>query len=140
MNHTPPERMEPSAIVEEIGSIHRDLQLRLARLQGLSQSLYQMARRSPVDDNTGIYMRFASTWSRFAGMASQGVKRASAGDRILKSLAATIPAESIVKKPIKQAPVASTPVESLLDMYSEDSALTDEGIQSVVDGDASEAE
>jgi hypothetical protein len=133
--------MEPNDIVAEIGTIHRDLQTRLARLQGLSHSLYQRVRRSPVDDNTAVYMRYASTWSRFAGMASQGVKRASAGNRILKTLASDpISAESIVKNPIRQAPVASTPVESLLDMYSEDSALTDEDIQSVVDGDASEAE
>jgi hypothetical protein len=74
-------------------------------------------------------------------MAAQGVKRASASDRVLKGLVAEAGAnESIVRKPIKQAPVASTPVESLLNMYREDSDLSDDVIQSVADGDANEAE
>lgn len=138
MNLTPPDRMDPTAIVAEIGSLHQEVQSRLVRIQGLSQHLYQRVRRAPADDNTAIYMRFATSWSRFAGMASQGVKRASAIDRILKGLAR--PAESIVKRPIEQAPVVATPVESLLDMYGDDSDLTDDAVESVVSGDASETE
>jgi hypothetical protein len=141
MNLTPPDRMEPAAIVAEINTLHQELQSRVARIHGLSQSLYQRVRRAPANDNTAIYMRFATTWSRFAGMAGQGIKRASVGARILKGLTPEpAAAESIVKPPIKQAPVASTPVESLLNMYGEDSDLTDGVIQAVVDGDASGAE
>jgi len=138
MNLTSPDRMEPAAIVAEISSLHREVESRLTRIHGLSQSLYQRVRRAPADDNTAIYMRFATSWLRFAGVAAQGVKRASAVDRVLRGLVGR--AESIVKPPPMKAPQASTPVESLLDMYSEDSDLTDEVIQSVVSGDADEAE
>jgi len=140
MNLTPPDRMEPAAIVAEIASLRQELDSRFSRIQGLAQSLYQRVRRAPADDNTAIYMRFASTWTRFSGMAGQGLKRASAGGRVLKGLTPEAPAESIVKPPIRQAPVASTPVESLLNMYREDSDLTDGVIQAVVDGDASGTE
>lgn len=141
MSHAPLDRMQPAEIVAEIGALCQELQLKLARIQGLSDGLYQRVRRSPVDENTAIYMRYASAWTRFAGMAAQGVKRASAGDRVLRRLAPAASApESIGKKAIRQAPVASTPVESLLDMYSENSALTDDQVQRVVDRPANEAE
>jgi hypothetical protein len=136
MNTTPPERMEPPEIVAEISSLQRELVTRLTRIQGLSQSLYHRVRRAPPDDNTGVYVRFANNWLRFAGMAHLGVKRASVGDRILRTLTPT-PVESFVKPPPKQRAVApaSSPVESLLALYREDSADSPSE-----DGDASEAE
>lgn len=141
MKLVPSDRMEPAEIVAEIGSLHQELQSRLVRIQGLSQSLYQRVRRAPADDNTVIYMRFATTWSRFAGMAVQGVKRASAGNRILRALSLdSSGGESVAKASIRQAPVASTPMESLLEMYSEDSDVLDDDIRSVVDGGVSEAD
>ena len=112
------ERMQQAEIVAEIDSLCGELQAKLARIQSLSDGLYQRVRRAPVDDNTAVYMRYASGWTRFASMASQGVRRASAGDKVLRRLV-TQPAESVVKPAIRKAPVASTPVESLLEMYSD---------------------
>jgi hypothetical protein len=114
------DRMQQAKIVEEIGSLCGELQDRLARIQRLSDGLYQRVRRAPVDDNTAVYLRYASAWTRFASMAAQGVKRASAGNRVLRQLVpVTAATESVVKPAIRKAPVASTPVESLLEMYSD---------------------
>lgn len=124
MSSAPPHRMQPAEIVSEIDALCDELQTRLARIQSLSMGLYDRVRRSPADDNTAVYMRYASGWTRFANMASQGVRRASAGDKVLRRLAPAVvePTGSVVKPAIRQAAVASTPVESLLDMYGEDPA------------------
>lgn len=121
MSFAPPDRMQPAEIISEIGALSRELQAQLTRIQSLSEGLYTRVRRSPADDNTALYMRYASGWTRFANMVSQGVRRASAGDRALRRLKPTA-IESVVKPPIRQEPVAATPVESLLDMYGEEFA------------------
>ena len=140
MNFTPPERLEPSQIVAEIGSLYGELQTRLSRIQGLSQSLYHRVRRAAPDDNTAIYLRFASTWQRFAGMASQGGKRASAVARLLRGVAE--PSDEAVQERIEKLIVPRvakpSPVESLIEMYSEESVTTEDVIESVVYGAGSD--
>lgn len=117
----PPDRMLPAEIVGEIGSLCGELRTKLARIQQLSDRLYHHVRRLPADDNTAVYMRYASTWGRFASMTFQGVRRASAGDKVLRGLTSDATG-SVVKPAVKPATVAPTPVESLLEMYREDSA------------------
>lgn len=124
MSARPLDRMQQAEIVAEISSLCGELRTKLARIQSLSDGLYQRVRRAPVDDNTAIYMRYASSWTRFASMASQGVRRASSGDRVLKQLTVAA-AESVVKPAIRKAPVATTPVESLLAMYSDSAPETE---------------
>jgi hypothetical protein len=123
MNFQPIERMQPGEIVAEIAALSRELQPKLARIHHLSDGLYQRVRRAPADDHTALFMRYASSWARFAGMASQGIRRASTGDKALRSVTPPAnPPQSFVKPVLKHAPAATTPVEALLDMYSEESA------------------
>ena len=86
MSQSPPDRMPLGEIVEEIGDLHKDVSSKLARIHALSNGLYQQVRRSPVDDNTAIYMRYASTWMRFAGAADQGIKRSAHASKALSRL------------------------------------------------------
>lgn len=115
----PWERMGPAEIIGEIGSLCSEMQSKLVRIRQLSDGLYHKVRRSPVDDNTAVYLRYATNWARFASTAYQGVRRAASGDKMVRRLATERP-ETVVKPPVKQASVGATPVESLLDLYRED--------------------
>ena len=111
-------QLQPAEIIAEIGTLHRDVSAKVRRIHQLADSLYQSVRRAPADDNTRVYMRYASSWARFAGMAAQGAKRAAAVDKMVRGLASEAePQESTGRRVTHQAP-SVTPVDALLDMYS----------------------
>jgi len=113
-----PMQMTPDEIVAEIGTIHQDLQAKLARVQGLAQGLYHRVRREPPDDNTTVYITYANAWMRFAGMANQGVTRTVSASKVLRRL--TPVAEVAATPERKKAPKPkedAAPIDDLISMY-----------------------
>ena len=116
-----PMQMTSEEIIAEIGTIYQDLQVKLARVQGLAQGLYHRVRREPADDNTAVYITYANAWLRFAGMANQGVSRTVLASKVLRRLTPIV-VESATperKKPVKPKGGA-TPIEDLISMYGEE--------------------
>lgn len=124
MNQSPPDRMTPDAIVAEIGDLQKELTSKFARIHALSQGLYNQVRRSPVDDNTVIYMRYASTWMRFSGMADQGIRRSAHASKALSRLTPVEVEQPNAPPPKNKEAPAPSPVEDLLSLY--DSSAQDE--------------
>jgi len=117
--HQPPMQMTPEEIIAEIGTIHQDLQVKLARVQGLAQGLYHRARREPPDDNTTVYITYANAWIRFAGMANQGVNRTVLASKVLRRLTPVTEATPERKKPANKPKDEAAPIEDLISMYGE---------------------
>ena len=113
-----PDNMAPAEIVSEISDIHRDLRGKLDRIHSLSQTLYRRVKRAKPDDNTTIYLQYANAWIRFSGMANQGALRTVHASRVLKRLTTEAPAPAAKPKPKKEP--ETSPVESLMGLYSDE--------------------
>jgi hypothetical protein len=117
----PPLSMTPEEIISEIGTLRQELDVRLARIHGLAKGLYHQVRMAPADDNTAVYITYAHAWTRFAGMANQGVQRTVSASKVLRQLtpkenAAVVPAA----KGRQLRPVVAqdqSPMDSLIEMY-----------------------
>lgn len=133
MNQRSPQQMTPDEIILEIGTLHKELSLRIARVHGLAQGLYHRMRRSPVDDNTPVYIAYANAWMRFAGMVNQGVVRTVSASKVLRRLTPTDaakPEPPQQKKAVQQPSPESSPVEDLISMYGEDAVVEQSGAAS----------
>lgn len=115
-----PTQMTPDEIVAEIGTLHQDLQSKLARVQGLAQGLYHRVRREPPDDNTTVYLTYANAWMRFAGMANQGVTRTVSASKVLRRLTPVSETTAVApeRKKVSSKPKEDTaPIDALISMY-----------------------
>lgn len=83
-----PTAMSQQDIVAEIRRLRESIDTDARRLFELSQTLYRMTRRQPVDDSTSPYINFANSWSRFANMVGLGLRRSASSDRALAMVVA----------------------------------------------------
>jgi hypothetical protein len=122
MQHQNPAVMTPDEIIQEIGSLERELSVRVTRMHRLAQGLYHQVRRAPSDDNTAVYITYANAWMRFAGIANQGAMRTVLASKVLRKLTPLKTQEDTKKSlPAKLKPVVPTsPVEDLITLYGKD--------------------
>jgi hypothetical protein len=72
---------EVETLVEQIKEARREVEASLAKLTHLAEEMRGRARRSP-DSSSGLVV-FANAHLRFAGAASQGMRRTASMDRVL---------------------------------------------------------
>lgn len=117
-----PDTMTRDAAIVEITALREEIQSRSRRLQELASSVYRKARRSPADETTPIYLAYANSITRFAGMVEQGSVRTERAVRILDLLPEE-PEEKLENKEKKPEPLPTptlSPMESLISSYIEE--------------------
>ena len=117
-----PDTMSTEAAIVEISALRDEIRTRSARLNELAISVYRKARRAPADDTTAIYLAYANSITRFAGMVDQGAVRTDRAARILDML--PVKEEELPKKeekePVVTASPSLSPMESLISSYIEE--------------------
>ena len=74
---------EVETLIGQIKEARQEVETALSRLTYLSDEMRSRARRSPADGSSSLVV-FANAHLRFAGAASQGMKRTASMDRVLE--------------------------------------------------------
>ena len=137
-----PTQMEVADIVKEVGQLKQAVERDARRIYELSKVLHDRMRRAELTDDTRpIYIAFSNTWTRFAGMVTQGLNRTASADRLLKLLptpesiaeAEWIEKQQQGRKARKQqkeervAAAGPTSMDDLLKMYATEPEVDDAG-------------
>jgi len=125
-NPTTPSLMEPRAAIDEINAIRDRMEQDARRIYELSRSIHQYARRAPSDVSSA-YLMYANTWTRFAGMVDQGLRRTTTPCRVVTSTLEKVAREEEArskenKPPIqRQAPRGLLPPnDDMVELFGED--------------------
>jgi hypothetical protein len=103
--------------VAEIAQLQGEIRIRGKKIAELASMIYRRVRRSPVNDDTAIYMTYATAWTRFAGTVDQISTRTSTRTaRALVQLSKAVE-EPKPEKKAEESQWALSPMESLISMY-----------------------
>lgn len=116
--------MDPRAAIDEIDSIRGRMEQDARRIYELSRAIHQYARRTP-SDVTSAYVMYANTWTRFAGMVDQGLRRTTTPCRVVTAALEKNAREEEAKekKPPIQRPAPRgllPPNDDMVELFGED--------------------